>query len=159
MRHPGSTEPGSAVGGVGKVSRTGAFAGALGRAAALVLPVSPRAAVSLAGESAGAAAAVSAGLRDESAAGRSARGVTASVQEAGIVAQRSGTMGGRSGTVSARVVFAAASFAPPERSQASNAGTPNVATITANRIDAVILSLPGVPQVSPSGVQRRAGTI
>lgn len=157
MRHPGSTDPGSAVGGVGKVSRTTGFFAAAARGRGLV--VSARAVVSRESESPRGARVVSAAARAESYAARTAAGVTASVHDAGIVAQRSGTMGGRSGSVSRRAVFADASPVPPERSQASKAGTPIAATTTANRIDAVILSLPGVPQVSPSGVQRRAGTI
>src|SRR4051812_33637561 len=130
MRHPGRTEPGRAVGGVGKLSRATRFA-ALSRLAARVVSRGVTAALSRPAAVSRAALppapALSVGARRVlsraalSVRGRSRAGVTEAVHEAGIVAHTSGTIGGRAGVVSARADCVAASLALPAFSQAKSA--------------------------------------
>ena len=115
MRHPGSTEPGSAVGGVGNVS-VGYFDAAIESLRARA--ESRRDATESAATgalSARAPAAPATALR------RKRVGVTAAVQSAGIVAHRAGTPADRAGVVSRAAFVETVSWALPAFSQANAA--------------------------------------
>lgn len=119
MRQPGSTDPGSGVGGVGKVSVGGLR----------VARDEPGAAVESGRASLAAVATESPG-----AFATAARGVTASVHDAGIVAQRAGTETPGGGVVSAAVRDAASCALPAlSHAKAANAESAAAAVSEATR--------------------------